>query len=79
MPDEIDLFLEANKLDTAQKGLLTAYRDHLMKRGQYVEQGDLKKQFIEKMSVKDVNKVPIDIAKCLVCGHEDYEVKKADA
>jgi uncharacterized protein with PIN domain len=77
MPDEIDLFLEANKLDTTQKGLLTAYRDHLTKRGQYVEQGDLKKQFTEKVSVKDVNKVPIDITRCLVCGHEDFEVKVA--
>lgn len=78
MADDIDLFLEQEKLDQAQKGVLTAYRDFLSKRGQYV-QGDLKKQFIETEIVKDKNDIPIAIARCLVCSHEEFEVKKPDA
>jgi len=75
MADDIDVFLEQTKIDPAQKGVIVAYRDFLSKRSQYVPQGDLKKQLIETVSVKDKNKVGISIDRCLVCGHEEYEVK----
>lgn len=53
---------------------LQGFLDYLRSKGQYIEAGDLKTQFIERRSVLDRKKVPIAIDRCLVCGHEEYNV-----
>jgi len=55
--------------------LLKGFVAFLKSKGQYVEPGDIQKQFVEPRTVKDLNGVAIEIQKCLVCGHENYLVK----
>ena len=55
--------------------LLKGFVAFLKSKGQYIEPGEIKKQFIEVRQVKDLNGVPIEIQKCLVCEHENYVVK----
>lgn len=57
--------------------LLKGFVAFLKSRGQYVEPGEIQKQFTEVRQVKDRAGVPIEIAKCLVCGHEEFLVKEA--
>lgn len=56
--------------------LLNGLVDFLKERGQFMATGDLKTQLIEKTIVKDKNKVPVEVSTCMVCGHEELEVKK---
>lgn len=83
--DLIDEFVIKNKIPDAGAGqgnrnLLSSFAEFLKSRGQLVSKGDLKKELTEVYTVKDRNKVPIEVAKCLVCGHETFEVlDKGDA
>lgn len=70
-------FITKNEIaDPNAPALLNGLVSFLKERGQFVETGDLQKQFIEKTMVKDKNKVPVEISTCLVCGNEQLEVKK---
>lgn len=77
----IDEFAAKNNLPQVAPGeanrvLLEAFLGFLKERAQYVEPGDLKKQFIEVETVRDRNKVPVEVATCNVCGHQEFEVKQ---
>lgn len=81
--DVLDEFIIKNKVpdagtDQPNRKLLGLFVEFLKERGQYVEKGDLKKELTEKFSIKDRNKVPIEVTKCLVCGHQEYEVKESE-
>lgn len=58
-----------------QRTLLSAFMDWLKERGQYLDGTDLKTQFIEKTTVLDRKKVPIEVNRCMVCGNSEFEVK----
>jgi hypothetical protein len=57
--------------------LLEGFVEFLKSKGCFVQPGGLQEQFLEKSTVKDKNRVPIDIVRCLVCQHEEFEVKSA--
>jgi len=69
-------FITKNGVDAKLSDTLNGLIDFMKEKGQYIESGDLKKQFIEKTTVLDKNKVPIEISSCSVCGQESFEVKK---
>lgn len=79
----VDEFLkDADKLTEGKKddpvALLTAFVKLLKERGQFIEPNALREQFSEVTTVRDKNRVPIEVTKCLVCGNEDFEVKPED-
>lgn len=61
--------------DDATRKLLENFVVALTTRGQYVEAGDLKKQFTEMSSVKDKNGVSIQVERCMVCDNRAYLVE----
>lgn len=72
----IDEFLSAAGAPPKEaRPSLELFVDFLKNKGCYVQPGGLTEQFIEKAVVKDKNKIPIEILRCLVCGHEEFEVK----
>ena len=76
MGDEIDAFITKTGASPESRNALTGFVEFLKERGQFISNGDLKTQFIEKSTVFDKKKVPIEVERCLVCGHEEYDVKK---
>jgi hypothetical protein len=81
MPDDaksklIDEFV-ASGAPADARPLLEGFVDFLKSKGCFVQPGGLQDQFVERSSVKDKKGVPIDVEKCLVCGHEEFEVKPA--
>ena len=68
---------KAGAIDNPQD-LLKGFVAFLKERGQFLEPGDMAKQFIETRTVLDKNKVQIAISKCLVCAAESYEVAKPE-
>lgn len=71
----IDGFLSTAGAPEASRPVLEGFVEFLKEKGCFVQPGGLQEQFLEKSTVKDKNKVPIDIVKCLVCNHEEFEVK----
>ena len=65
-------------LETPQD-LLKGFVAFLKERGQFLEPGDMAKQFVETRTVLDKNKVQITISECHVCGGESYEVAKPES
>lgn len=76
-PETINAFLEKGGApnDEAHRKILENFVAHLMTRGQYVEAGDLKKQFTETFPVKDKNGVSIQVDRCMVCDNRTYLVE----
>lgn len=79
MVTALDEFVQKSGLGSDKAVVLEAFLKFLKERGQYVEPGDLKSQFIEKKVIRDRNKIPIEVSSCLVCGHEEFEVLEDDA
>jgi hypothetical protein len=71
----IDEFLSSSGAPPESRAILDGFASFLKDKGCFVQPGGLQEQFLEKTTVKDKNKVPIDIVRCLVCGHEEFEVK----
>jgi hypothetical protein len=81
--DILDEFVIKNKVpdagtDQPNRKLLGIFIEFLKERGQFIEKGDLKKSLTEKTTIKDKNKVPIEVTRCLVCSHEEFEVKETE-
>lgn len=71
----ITTFLSKAGLGTEHTPTLLGFIEFLKSKGQYIEAGDLRAQFTESRKVLDKKKVPIGIEKCLVCGHEEFNVE----
>lgn len=69
---------KAGAIDNPQD-LLKGFVAFLKERGQFLEPGDMAKQFVETQTVLDKNKIEITVSKCLVCGAAAYEVKRAES
>lgn len=71
----VDQFTEKKDVPSDQAPLLKGFLEFLEERGQFIPNGDLKEHFIEKRIVLDTKKIPIEVAECAVCGHQEFEVK----
>ncbi len=71
---QVDQFVAKQGVDQSQIPLLNAFAEFLKSNGNFLE-GDLKKQFIEIEEVTDRNGVPLEVSTCLVCNHQEFEVK----
>lgn len=70
----IDEFLSSGAPAEARP-VIEGFVEFLKGKGCFMLPGGLQEQFIEKSTVKDKNKIPIEVTKCLVCGDEQFEVK----
>ena len=71
----VDQFIEKKDVPTDQRPVLEGFLAFLEERGQFIPNGDLKENFIEKRTVLDTKKVSIEVSECAVCGHQEFEVK----
>lgn len=78
MPNDaaaVSEFVSKNGVQETSVPLLNSFVDFLKERGLFLNNGDLKTQFIEKAVVQDKNKVPIAVETCMICGNQQFEVK----
>lgn len=73
----VDQFVSKEGVDQSQIPLLNAFAEFLKANGNFIE-GDLKAQFVETVQVSDKNDIPLEVSTCMVCGHQEFEVKSEE-